>query len=225
MAAFSTKGLTVWLQKKPGTSPVAINVTSVTNAKPAVATVGPADATKFKVGDIVLVKGTNLKSLDGKTFAVGTITSNSFPLQGSDASGETAAAAVGNLTNYTTADMVEFCVSSIEYAQAAAQAINVGTTCDPTAQIAGEPQAGTVSVTGFQDYTKEGFLEFMRAVNDQLPRILQIKLPVEATTSGQGMIIFPAATATGFGETFTVGQAAGFTGEFTLGTKPLFVTV
>jgi len=223
MAAFSTKGLTVWLQKKPGSSPAPVTITSATNAKPSVVTVAAGDITDFKAGDVVMVAGTNLKALDGNTFVVGTITSNSFPLQGSDASGETAGATGGNLTNYSTADMVEFCVSSIEYAQAAAQAINVGTTCDPTAQIAGEPQAGTVSVTGFQDYTKDGFLEFMRAVNDQLPRILQIKLPATATASGAGQIVFPSATATGFGETFTVGQAAGFTGEFTLGTKPLYV--
>ena len=102
-----------------------------------------------------------MKSLDGRAFTVGSPASNQFALVGSDASGETAAATTGTVTNYE-ADMVEFCVASIEYAQQAAQAISVGTTCDPTAQIAGEPQAGTVSVTGFQDYAKEGFIEFMK---------------------------------------------------------------
>jgi hypothetical protein len=223
MAAFSTKDLTVWLQKKPGSTPAPISITAATNAKPSVITVGSTDAGKIVTGDILVVKGTGLKSLDDKTFVAGTKTGNTFPLQGSDASGELAAATAGNVTNYSTADMVEFCVSSIEYAQAAAQAINVGTTCDPSAQIAGEPQAGTVSVTGYQDYTKEGFLEFMRAVNDQIPRILQIKLPPSATPTGGGQVVFPSATATGFGETWTVGAAAGFTGEFTLGTKPVYV--
>jgi len=120
--------------------------------------------------------------------------------------------------------MVEFCVSSIEYAAQAGAAINVGTTCDPTAQIAGDPQAGTLTVTGFQDYTKPGFIEFMHAVNDQLPRILEIRLPAEATTSpNKGYVLFSSATATGFGTTWTVGQAAGFTGEFTLGAKPTWL--
>jgi hypothetical protein len=225
MAAFSTKDLTVWLQKKPGSSPAPITITAATNAKPSVATVSGTDIGKFKTGDVVLVKGTGLKSLDDKTFAVGVITGNTLALAGSDASGETAGATAGNITNYSTADMVEFCVSSIEYAQAAAQAINVGTTCDPSAQIAGEPQAGTVSVTGFQDYAKPGFLEFLAAVSDQQPRILQIKFPPSAAPSGNAQMIFPAVTATGFGETWTVGQAAGFTGEFTLGTKPVLVGV
>src|SRR5580765_912553 len=119
MAAFSTKGLTVWLQKLPGSSPVPINITAATNAKPSTVTVSSSDATKLSPGALVLVKGTGMKSLDDRTFVLGTKSGNSFPLQGSDASGETAAATAGNLTDYSgSGDMVEFCVSSIEYAQA-----------------------------------------------------------------------------------------------------------
>lgn len=221
MAAFSTKGLTVWLQKKPGSSPPPIPITSATNAKPSVVTVAAGNIDDFAEGDLVTMNGTGNAALDGQTFPAVNITGNTFTLLGSDGSGAPASATTGTATNIT-ADMVEFCVANLDRQQTPAQAISVGTTCDPSAQIAGEPQAGTLAVTGFVDYQKEGFLEFMQAVDDQLPRLLEIKLPEAAVPSGNGAIIFPSVTATGFSESFAVGAAAGFTGEFTLGTRPVY---
>jgi len=225
MAAFSTKGLTVWLQKVPGTSPAPVSISNVTNSKPATVTVSTTDIDKFQQGDVVTIAGTGWVSLDGKTFVVGAVSDDvyAFALAGSDASGESAPATTGTVTNIE-ADLVEFCLSTIDYAQSPAQAISVGTTCDPSAQIAGEPQAGTLSIAGFVDFQKPGYLEFMKAVDDQQPRELVIKLPTTAVPSGNGAIIFPSVTATGFSESFGVNAAAAFTGEFTLGTKPTYIT-
>lgn len=225
MAAFSTKGLTVWLEKYPATATTPVTVSAVTNSKPAVATVGTTAIASFAVGDLVTVSGTGMTSLDGKSFVVTAVDDTAFTitLGGSDASGETAGGTVGNVTN-VTGNFVEFCVATIEYQQAAAQAISVGTTCDPSAQIAGEPQAGTVSVTGFVDFAKEGYRELRKAVNDQQPRDIWVKLPTTAVPSGTGSIIYPDAVASGYSETFGVGQAAQFTAEFTLGSKPTEVT-
>lgn len=225
MAAFSTKGLTVWLEKYPATAATPVTISNMTNSKPAVATVGSTSIAQFKAGDLVSVAGTGMPSLDGKSFVVTDVDDVAYTvtLGGSDASGETAAATTGTLTNIT-GNFVEFCVATIEYQQAAAQAISVGTTCDPSAQLAGEPQAGTVSVTGFVDFAKEGYLELRKAVNDQQPRDIWVKLPTTAVPSGYGSIIYPDAVASGYSETFGVGQAAQFTAEFTLGSRPIEVT-
>lgn len=225
MAAFSTKGLTVWLERKPGSAPAPVTASNITNSKPAVATVGSTSIASFHVGDLVTVAGSGMAGIDGGSFIVTALDDVAYTvtLGGSDASGSTAASTTGSLTNLTT-DFVEFCVGTIEYQQAAAQAISVGTTCDPSAQIAGEPQAGTVSVTGFIDYAKPGFLELKKAVNDQLPRTIWVRLPTTAVPSGNGAILYPQAVASGYSETFGVGQAAQFTAEFTLGSRPTEVT-
>lgn len=220
MAAFSTKGMKIYLQKKPGSSPVPVSVTNVTNAKPAVVTVAAADIVKFKDGDLVQMAGTGMSALDGKQFIVDSVTTDTFTLLGSDASSAPAAATTGTVTNFA-ADMVEFCLSSLEYSQEPAQAISVGTTCDPAAQLAGEPQAGSLSISGFEDYASAGFLEFLQAAEDGLPRTVMVQLPPSATPSGEGWILYPNATTSGISETFQVNAAAAFTGEFTLGSKPV----
>ena len=224
MAAFSTKGLTVWLSQVPGTSPTAKTITNVTNAKPAVVTLSSTDIASINQGDVVSVAGTGIASLDGKTFIAGLPddVAFTFALQGSDASSAPAPSTTGTVTNLQ-GNLVEFCLSTIDYTQSPAQAISVGTTCDPAAQIAGEPQAGSLSIAGFVDFAKPGYLEFMKAVDDQLPRTLVIRLPTTAVPSGNGAIIYPSVTATGYSESYGVNAAAAFTGEFTLGTKPTYV--
>lgn len=225
MAAFSTKGLTVWIQKRgAGVTPTPpVTVTAITRARPAVVSVNALAIDGFVQGDVVQVAGTGTDTLDGRTFTVANVDDvlNTFELSGSDTSAVVQALVAGNVTNVAN-DLTEFCVASLDRQQQPAQAITVGTTCDPSAQIAGDPQAGTLSVTGFVDYTKAGFTEFMKAVDDGLPRVLEIRLPVTAVASGDGKIIFPSVTATGFSETFAVGAAASWTGEFTLGTKPIY---
>lgn len=219
MAAFSTKGLTVWIQKLPGTA-TALTITNITNTKPAVITV--ADASTVAVGDVVNVQDTGIVGIDGVNWIVSAVTSTTITLKGSDGTTAGAPSTTGTVTNIE-ADMLELCVGTLDRQQTPAQAISVGTTCDPTAQIAGEPQAGTLSISGFIDYQKAGFLEFMKAIDDGMPRTLEVHLPTTAVPSGNGKIIFPSVTATGFTETFGVGAAAAFTGEFVLGSKPTYL--
>ncbi len=221
MAAFSTKGLTVWIQKLP-IAGTALTITNITNAKPAVITV--ADASTVSAGDVVRVEGTGIVGIDGVNWIVQAATGTTITLQGSDGTTASAPSTTGTV-NSLSDDMLELCVGTLDRQQTPAQAISVGTTCDPTAQIAGDPQAGTLSISGFIDYQKAGFLEFMKAIDDGLPRTLEIRLPTTAVASGDGKIIFPSVTATGFTETFGVGAAAAFTGEFVLGSKPTYLVV
>lgn len=222
MGAFSSKGLKVYISKGSAGAPVAVALTSVTNAKPAVATVAAADIDDFTVGDLVYVTGTGIAALDGQYFPIGAVddVANSFPLVGSDASGATAPASTGTVTNYE-ANMLEFCVATMEYAQTPGQAITVGTTCDPSAQIAGEPQAGTLSITGFTDLLSPGYLEFLQAVKDGQPRVIEVEYPVSANPPNGASVIYPSVTASGYTNSIGVGQAVSFTGEFTLGTNPV----
>lgn len=222
MGAFSSKGLKVYISKAGTGAPSPVTITNVTNAKPAVVTVGAADIASFTAGDLVLMNGTGIAALDGQYFPVGTVdgTAHTFPLIGSDASGASAPSTTGTVSNYE-ASMLEFCIATMEYAQTPGQAITVGTTCDPSAQIAGEPQAGTLSITGFTDLLSPGYLEFLQAVKDGQPRVIEVQYPPAANPPNGASVIYPSATASGYTNSIGVGQAVSFTGEFTLGTNPV----
>jgi hypothetical protein len=213
MGAFSSKGLKVYISDAGTGAPTPVTLTSVTNAKPAIATVGSADIAKFKKGDLVLVNGTTIAGIDGQYFTVGTVddVAFTFPLVGSDGSAAPAASTTGTITNYE-ATMLEFCVATMDY---------VGTTCDPAATLAGEPQAGTLSITGFTDLLSPGYLEFMEALKDGQPRVIQVEYPPSANPPDGATQIYPSATASGYTQSIGVGQAVAFTGEFTLGTNPV----
>lgn len=222
MGAFSSKGLKVYISKAGTGAPSPVTITSATNAKPSVVTVGSTDIANFANGDLVLMNGTGIAALDGAYFPIASVddTANTFTLVGSDASGAASGATAGTVTNYE-ANMLEFCVATMEYAQTPGQAISVGTTCDPSAQIAGEPQAGTLSITGFTDLLSEGYLEFLQAVKDGQPRVIEVVYPPAANPPNGASVIYPSATASGYTNSIGVGQAVSFTGEFTLGTNPV----
>jgi len=222
MGAFSSKGLKVYISKGSAGAPVPVTLTNVTNSKPAVVTVGASSITAFTEGDLVFVNGTGIAALDGGYFPIGAIddTAYTFPLVGSDASSAPTASTTGTVTNYE-ANMLEFCVATMEYAQTPGQAITVGTTCDPSAQIAGEPQAGTLSITGFTDLLSPGYLEFLQAVKDGQPRVIEVQYPPSANPPNGASVIYPSVTASGYTNSIGVGQAVAFTGEFTLGTNPV----
>lgn len=222
MGAFSSKGLKVYISKADSGAPAAVVITNVTNAKPAVVTVGAADIAQFEAGDLVRMAGTGIAALDGQIFPVGAVddVAFTFPLTGSDASGATAPSTTGTVSNIE-GDMLEFCVATMEYAQTPGQAISVGTTCDPSAQIAGEPQAGTLSITGFTDLLSPGYLEFLRAVSDGQERVIEVAYPPAAYPPNGATVIYPSVTASGYTNSIGVGQAVSFTGEFTLGTNPV----
>lgn len=222
MGAFSSKGLKVYISQGDTGAPASVTVTSVSNAKPAVVTVGAGDIASFVAGDLVSIAGTGIPALDGQMFVVGAVDDAlfTFPLIGSDASSASAAATTGTVTNLE-ANMLEFCVATMEYSQTPGQAISVGTTCDPSAQIAGEPQAGSLSITGFTDLLSPGYIEFLKAVKDQKPRVIEVEYPTTANPPNGATVIYPSATASGYTNSIGVGQAVSFTGEFTLGTDPV----
>lgn len=186
MSVSSTDGLRVLMSN--GTPPETIEVTEVTNAKPAVAIA--ADTTGMADGQLVTMSGTGLKSIDGKTFAVGQLTGITFELVGSDASGEAAEATSGTAAYYDDdTDMVDLCLATITPNVTVPASIPVPTFCDSTQQVPGnEPPAGDVGMTLYLDIEDPGYCALLDAEKDRLERMFKIEFPNNGVMEMEGVV-------------------------------------
>jgi len=216
MTAVATKGLAIYLHKG-GVAPVDLTPTAITSAKPAVVTV--AATTGITAGDVVKMETTGFKELDGKTFVVGTVTSTTFELTGSDTTATTGALGANPKAHvYAAKDQIKLCLASIDFSTEAGGSVSVGTFCDPSASIATPAtSAGTVTMTGYIDKADLGYDELLKAVDDGVARMLEIVLP-----QTQGYIVAPV-TLSSIGWTTPLEGAIGFTASGTLGSKPIHV--
>lgn len=216
MAAVATKGLAIYLHKG-GVAPVDLTPTAITSAKPAVVTV--AATTGITAGDVVKMETTGFKELDGKTFAVGTVTSTTFELLGSDTTATTGTLGANPKAHiYAAKDQIKLCLASIDFSTEAGGSVSTATFCDPSASIATPPtSAGTVTMTGYIDKADLGYDELLKAVEDGVSRMLEIVLP-----QSQGYIVAPV-TLSSIGWTTPLEGAIGFTASGTLGSKPIHV--
>lgn len=222
MSTFATTGLNVNIQVLSETLPTTIAVSAITAAKPAVATVSASSP--VVTGDLIFVSGTGMVSLDNKYFLADAVTSTSITLRGSDATGDVAASA-GTLQPYASDNFALFCTATFSRTSGTAETIDVGTTCDENAQLAGSTPPGDLALTGYVDYNSPGYVEFMKAVSDGYPRVLRMNLPQKGSIEGSttpGAIIFPAAIANEFSEAFNVKSAASFNGGFLLQAVPQY---
>ncbi len=178
MAASSSKGVTIYLQKGSATA-VDEAVTAITAAKPSVLTV--AATAGFATGDVVKVTGTGIPKLDGKIFTISAITSTSVELTGSDLTGVTipgTISATAKITHYAMTDYVNLCLSTLGINAETPGTVSVGTFCDPSASIPSVvTQAGTITFGGYIDTADLGYAELLAAELDGKSRILDIKLP------------------------------------------------
>jgi hypothetical protein len=216
MSASSSKGVTVDIVTG-GATGTKVKATAVTKAKPAAISV--ASAAGFVAGDIVKLaaNSTGFSELDGKTFVIKTVddTANTITLLGSDTTSSTDTFLAGDdIIIYKKADVTRLCLSELTFNAETADTVSVGTFCDPSAQIASaQVGAGTVDFAGYIDITDAGYIELLKASEDNLERIVRINLP------NNGSIVFPM-TISQMTLQVPVEGALAFSGSGALGSKP-----
>lgn len=215
---FTPNGTECYLQRIDATPGAPVDVTSVSNAKPAVVTVDATDITSFANGDIVTISGTGSPALDGKSFMISQVGTpvDTFTLVGSDNTSATGIATTGEVVEVAADDWLRFCLSNYEYAVAAADAIDVSTFCG-TESLAGTPLPGDITIEGFIDYDIDAYKEWLIAVKDGQRRLLHVVLP---NSIGD---ILEVITVTGITETLGVNEAASFKGTAVLNEWPTYV--
>lgn len=186
MAIINTKGVAVYISKTT-TTPITFgdaDLTDISNEKPPLVTATSSDAAVVN-GDIAYTTGV-ASQLDGKLYAVDASTvsgtsGGSFELMGADASmlasPITSFPVDDAVTVIKAADMVRLCLSTMEFGADTVNNIDVGTYCDPSAQIAGLATPGTITLGGYADADDAGLAEIMIAAEDQQPRFFQVVLP------------------------------------------------
>lgn len=201
MTAYSTKGLVVKLAKSTATI-VTLTPTAISKAKPAVVTV--ASTTGITAGDVIKPVNTGFTELDGKTFVVGTVTSTTLILVGSDTAGSpNSLAGTPSVIITKDVDMARLCLSDLTIDASSTNQVDVGTFCaDQT--ILGKTTLGGISLTGYIDKTDSGLDELVKASEDGATRSFKVTL-----TNNQGFFV-GAVTIGGFSPTTPIEGAMGF---------------
>lgn len=215
MSIINTKGVEVFIQV--GTDSATVKTpTAISKAAPAVVTV--ASVAGITTGDVVSFSNTGFTELDGKTFAVGTVTSgsNTFTVLGSDTSASTGTLAVSGATAsiVEASDTVKVCLSSMEIGADSVNNVDVSTFCDVSAQLPGRATPGTITLAGYANKDDTGLAEIIKAAEDQQTRAFKIVLP----GAGNGYIVGKVSLA-GLSYTVPIEGAVGFTVSGTQASK------
>lgn len=178
MAAFSSKGTSIYLTKGSATA-LSLVPTAITNAAPAVVTV--ADTTGLTDGDLAKVSGTGT-ALDGQVFTVDNVTATTFELVGSDLSGlagaPTLPGAGEKVEAYGATDMVKLCLSSITINNSEPGVISTATFCAPQSSVPSATQeAPTLTITGYVDESAADYKELLLAAKDGKQRVIEVRFP------------------------------------------------
>lgn len=220
MAKFTPNGTTVRLQKVITPPTAAVNLVTLSNAKPAIATVATGDIAKFTNGNFVTIAGTGT-AVDGMAFRLSSVgtPANSFTLDGSDLSALAApVSAKGTATPITAAEWLTFCLSKYELSQDAADAIDVSTWCGAES-LAGTPQPGEITVGSFMDGSVEAFDEWRKGIKDGISRALHIHPLSKSGYADITMMITPSGRT----ETWEVNEGVSFEGTAVLNTDAVYV--
>lgn len=177
--ATNTKGLTIYMTKGSGVTPVSLVPTAISKASPAVVTV--ADTAGILAGDVATPKGTGFAELDDSLFVVGTVddTAKTFTLLGSDTTASLGAlGATPTIEIDKFSDMVCLCWSEFTINRDAPDAVEAGTYCDPSLTVASAVStAGTLEFKGNVDKTDAGYKEMLQASKDGKAREIRIAFP------------------------------------------------
>lgn len=172
MTAINTKNTRIRLVTAGGT-PVVLVPTAISSAAPAEVTV--ADTTGITEGDVVELNTVGFDELNDALFVVTNVTATTFELLGSDTSATTGTlAASPTATVYPAGDEVPLCLASIDIAAPSVNQIDVGTFCDPEANLPGRTTLGTITMTGFAEKTDTGLAELIVADEDGADRIFKV---------------------------------------------------
>jgi len=200
----NTKGTNAYLTIADNT-PIEVAPTAITKADPPVVTV--ADTAGITAGDLVEFGVVGFPELDNKLLVVGTVTATDFTVVGADtttSSGTLNASPTADI--YVAADQAKLCLSQMEFGADSVNQIDVGTFCDPSAQIPGKATPGTVTFSGFLDTDDAGLEEVQRASDDQQPRYFEVVIP----GTGNGYLVGKLSLA-GFSITVPLEGAYGWT--------------
>lgn len=216
MAARSTRGVKICIAKGSAVA-TSLTPTAVSSAKPATLTFAAPPA-NVAVGDLISISatgGTGYTELDGKDWVVGAVVGSTVTLLGSDTTGSTGnLAATPAVKHYIAGDMVCLCLATLEFKPENPDSVSVATFCDPTASLPNPVvAAGTADFTGYVDVTEEDYQELLKAYEDGNTRIFRIFLP------NNGYLVFPATLAS-FNIDLPIDGAVGYSGTFTLGSRP-----
>lgn len=159
----------LWLTETGDPAPALVAVTSITNTKPAVVTLGAAVADAAD-GDMVVFSDTGEPLLDGKTFRiqaldVTTPAAPTFELYGLDGTKLTAAVAAGMAQVFTkagTGGLLEVCMVNITVAGVAPDQIQMDDMCG-SQTVLGGPKPPTFTFSGFVDAESPGFRNMVQA--------------------------------------------------------------
>lgn len=174
MSYETTQGSKFFIQDEgPGTmSPV----TAATRAKPCVLTVTGAT---IAAGDVVIPRGTGLKSIDDQAFNVSAVAAGSITLEDSDTSKEAPGTAVTAGAQLEEAVMIEWCRTNVTVGGPAGTTVDVTTLCDMEHKIeAGLPGINTWAANGFSDINEPGMLR----ARDARRNAEKVALKAEART-------------------------------------------
>ena len=182
MTAISTKGLTIQILDGDAVG-TDLDISAITKADPPVVTLGTPLGGAPNVGDVVVFGSTTgFDELNGRTFLVAstpTPTVSSFALAGIDLTDSDGVIAGGiSATLYTVTDFINLCLSQLDIGAATVNPIDVGTFCGP-ASITGQPQLGTLTIGGYVDPNDTGYLEVIKAEQDNKPRVILVEFPAD----------------------------------------------
>lgn len=202
---------------RPQGAEPAITIVSMTNANPAVVTVGAGLLGALVEDQPVVIGGTGTV-LDGRAYratSVGT-PSNTLTLEGADLSALAAPVIVGTVQPVPHDEMLRLCLTTFEWAKEPADSIDVSTMCGAE-QLAGTPLPGNISIEGFIDFFEVGQAEWLLGTDDNTRRLLQVKVP---SNGGGGDMLF-IFTPSGFTYSMAVNEAVSFSAEGIVNTKPV----
>jgi len=146
------------------TTPVSVNVTSITKATPPVVTPASMPA-GLANGDLVAFEATGVPFLDGHAHRIGAITATTFTLPDAETSDIPAAVSTGTFTTYQKAGadaLLEACMAQITVAGQAPDSINLDDMCSTTT-ILGDNKPPTFTFSGFVDQDSPGFENLIEA--------------------------------------------------------------
>lgn len=179
MTAVSTKGTKIEISSGD-TTPTALTVTAVAPATTVDGLTLITAANTAVAGDVVVFgSSTGFKALDNRAYPISAdgLSATQFNIIGADTFGSTETMS-NNITAklYSSADMVNLCLSAFDIAAATTNEVDTSTYCADSS-VLGKTTPGTITLTGYGDKDDVGMKELLRAESDGIPRLLKITLP------------------------------------------------
>lgn len=141
---------------------LALALTGITAAAPAVATAAAALDAGFVDNSIALLNGTGAADVDGYAWRAHDPSGSTFELEESDRTGETAASGGTYQPFVIGEDLIHACVAQVTVTGQAPDSISLDDMCG-TSTVLGDAKPPTFTFTGWVDKEAAGFRNIMQA--------------------------------------------------------------